>query len=189
MMNEKAIIGCILGTAVGDALGLPYEGMSPTRAHKLLGPPVRYRFVFGRGMISDDTEHTCMVLQSLIESGDNTVPVAIHCWLSFPNDFRKAVTVAIECGGDADTTAAIVGGIVGASVGKEGIPAELIGGIREWPRSIQWMESLGVELSKAWPNSPASRAPIANPLAVILRNLVFLVIVLCHGFRRLGPPY
>ncbi len=29
MVNEKAIIGCILGTAVGDALGLPYEGMSP----------------------------------------------------------------------------------------------------------------------------------------------------------------
>ncbi len=25
------------GTAVGDALGLPYEGLSPTRASKLLG--------------------------------------------------------------------------------------------------------------------------------------------------------
>ncbi len=71
MVNEKAIIGCILGTAVGDALGLPYERMSPSRARKLLGPPKRYRFVFGRGMISDDTEHTCMVSQSLIESGDN----------------------------------------------------------------------------------------------------------------------
>lgn len=71
MTNEKAIIGCILGTAVDDALGLPYEGMSPTRAHNLLGPPERFRFVFGRGMISDDTEHTCMVSQSLIECGDN----------------------------------------------------------------------------------------------------------------------
>jgi ADP-ribosylglycohydrolase len=71
MVNEKAIIGCILGTAVGDALGLPYEGMPPSRARKLLGPPDRYRFVLGRGMISDDTEHTCMVSQSLIESGDN----------------------------------------------------------------------------------------------------------------------
>lgn len=71
MAIERAIVGCILGTAVGDALGLPYEGLSPARAHKLLGPPERYRFVFGRGMISDDTEHTCMVSQSLIESGDN----------------------------------------------------------------------------------------------------------------------
>ena len=67
-MDEKAIIGCILGTAVGDALGLPYEGIHPGRAKRLLGAPDRYRFFFGRGMISDDTEHTCMVAQSLIES-------------------------------------------------------------------------------------------------------------------------
>ena len=351
MKNEKAVIGCILGTAVGDALGLPYEGMSPVRARKLLGPPERYRFLFGRGMISDDTEHTCMVSQSLIESGDNveaftrrfasrlrwwmlalpagvgkatarscvklwlgispsksgvysagngpamraailgatiddvpkllefvrassrlthtdpkaefgaiavalaaregsrndavnadrwlelvlqslpgdaaellellrsavasvasgeltreyaialgldrgvtgytyhTVPVAIHCWLSFPNDFQKAVTAAIECGGDADTTAAIVGGIVGARVGRDGIPAEWLSGIWEWPRSVQWMESLGIELSRAWPNSCAERAPSINPIAVIMRNLLFLAVVLCHGFRRLAPPY
>ncbi len=50
-----------------------------------------------------------------------------HTLLSFfSDDFQKAVTAAIECGGDADTTAAIVGGIVGARVGKDGIPAELI---------------------------------------------------------------
>ena len=67
-MNRDAIVGCILGTAVGDALGLPYEGVSPQRAKRLLGPPDRYRFLFRRGMISDDTEHTCMVAQSLIEA-------------------------------------------------------------------------------------------------------------------------
>ena len=53
----------------------------------------------------------------------HTVPVAVHSWLSFPNDFRASVIAVIECGGDADTTAAIVGGIVGARVGREGIPA------------------------------------------------------------------
>ncbi len=349
MSNEKAIIGCIFGTAVGDALGLPYEGLSAARARKLLGPPERHRFFVRRGMISDDTEHTCMVAQSLIESGGNvevfarrfaarlrwwmlalpagvgkatarscvklwlgigpsksgvysagngpamraailgatiddvskllefvrsssrlthtdpkaefgaiaialaareasrnenvdanrwlevvsrsmsgdasellellksavasvatgqstsdfarslglergvtgytyhTVPVAVHSWLSFPNDFRKSVIAVIECGGDADTTAAIVGGIVGARVGKEGIPAEWIGGIWEWPRSVSWMQSLGMQLSQAWPNS--SRAPTVNPIAVIMRNVLFLAIVLSHGFRRLGPPY
>ena len=143
MTNEKAIIGCILGTAVGDALGLPYEGLSPTRARKLLGPPDRHRFILRRGMISDDTEHTYN-----------------RC------DWR---------------------GIVGARVGKEGIPAEWIGGIWEWPRSVAWMQSLGMELSQAWPNS--SRAPRVNPIAVIMRNVLFLAVVLSHGFRRIGPPY
>lgn len=57
--------------AVGDALGLPYEGVSRDRAPRLLGPLTRHRFLFGCGMISDDTEHTLMVAQSLIESSDD----------------------------------------------------------------------------------------------------------------------
>jgi ADP-ribosyl-[dinitrogen reductase] hydrolase len=36
------IAGAILGTAVGDALGLPREGMSRSRARKIFGdPPLR----------------------------------------------------------------------------------------------------------------------------------------------------
>ena len=59
----------LLGTAVGDALGLPYENLSPRRARKLLGEPVRYRLLFGRGMVSDDTEHACLTAQALVRSG------------------------------------------------------------------------------------------------------------------------
>ncbi len=61
-MTQDHIIGCILGTAVGDALGLPYEGLSRRRAARMLGPPDRFRFLFRRGMVSDDTEHTCIVV-------------------------------------------------------------------------------------------------------------------------------
>ncbi len=42
-------------------------------------------------------------------------------------DFRQAVTSLIRCGGDADSTAAIVGGIMGSGVGKPGIPREWLG--------------------------------------------------------------
>lgn len=67
MDNEKlkrAIEGCILGTAVGDALGLACEGMSRARREKVFGPVDGYRFIFGKGMVSDDTEHTCGVVGS-----------------------------------------------------------------------------------------------------------------------------
>ena len=40
-MCQANIVGCILGTAVGDALGLPYEGVSRKRLPALLGMPVR----------------------------------------------------------------------------------------------------------------------------------------------------
>ncbi len=68
-MSESNITGCILGTAMGDAIGLPYEGLSRRRAAKLLGPPTHHRLFFGRGMVSDDTEHTCFTAQALIASG------------------------------------------------------------------------------------------------------------------------
>lgn len=68
-MTPHPITGCLLGTAVGDAIGLPYEGLTRQRAARLLGAPDRHRLLFGRGMVSDDTEHTCMVAQALIVSG------------------------------------------------------------------------------------------------------------------------
>src|SRR5688572_25940638 len=65
---EEAIVGCLLGTAVGDALGLPCEGLSRRRQERLFGRIDGHRFLFGRGMVSDDTEHTCLVAQALIAS-------------------------------------------------------------------------------------------------------------------------
>ena len=56
-MSETAIIGSILGTAVGDALGLPLEGLSRRRGARLIGDPDRHHLILGRGMVSDDTEH------------------------------------------------------------------------------------------------------------------------------------
>ena len=119
----------------------------------------------------------------------HTVPVAIHAWLSNPKDFRKAVTSIIECGGDADTTAAIVGGIVGAGVGRDGIPNEWLDGIWEWPRSVAWMQRLGEALADSLDGDHSVKSPTVNPIAVLLRNLLFLFLVLFHGFRRLAPPY
>lgn len=64
--DQNSVVGCLLGTAVGDALGLPYEGLSRRRGQSMYGAPDRYRFCFGKGMVSDDTEHTCMVAQALL---------------------------------------------------------------------------------------------------------------------------
>jgi ADP-ribosylglycohydrolase len=70
--RRDTLEGVILGTAVGDALGLPREGLSPGRARALFGdPPLRHCFLFGHGMTSDDTEHTCLVAQALLSHGDD----------------------------------------------------------------------------------------------------------------------
>lgn len=61
--------GLLLGGAIGDALGLPGEGLSPARQRKLWPGGLRHSFVFGRGMISDDTEHAFMTAQALLKAG------------------------------------------------------------------------------------------------------------------------
>jgi len=66
------ILGCLLGTAVGDAVGLRREGMSRQRAARLYGgAPLAPGLLFGRGFCSDDTEHAVMVGRALaLSAGD-----------------------------------------------------------------------------------------------------------------------
>ena len=63
--------GVLLGTAVGDALGLPAEGISRGRIQRMWHGQWRLRFLFGRGMVSDDTEHTLFVAQALLTHPDD----------------------------------------------------------------------------------------------------------------------
>lgn len=348
---ERALTGCLLGTAVGDAMGLACEGLSRRRQAKMFPALHGYKFLFGKGMSSDDTEHTCMLAQSLLAHGVNadeqkvfanfawrlrfwilglpagiglatlrsiiklwlgfparmsgvfsagngpamrcallgivfaddparlramvraatrithtdakaeygafavalaaqlaargaditpedylralqshiadaeftalvksaadsvasgessaqfadsigcgkgvsgymyhTIPCVLHVWLTHQSDYRAAVTAMIRLGGDADTTAAIVGAIVGARTGKAGIPSEWLRDLCEWPRTLAWMEQLGARLAAC--ASGLSVKPLwINPLGLLLRNLFFMIVVLLHGFRRMLPPY
>ena len=79
--STGAIHGCLLGSAVGDAIGLPYEGMSMRRAQKRALLPLRHRFVLGKGMVSDDTDHSVFVAQALIRSrGDVAKFRSVLAW-------------------------------------------------------------------------------------------------------------
>jgi ADP-ribosylglycohydrolase len=119
----------------------------------------------------------------------HSVPVAIHAWLSHQQDCREAIVTVIRCGGDTDSTGAIVGGIVGAGVGRSGIPEDWLSKLAEWPRTVGWMERLGKQLATASALHSQSRAPRLPVIPLLSRNLFFLFVVLCHGLRRLTPPY
>ncbi|MHC4660238.1 MAG: ADP-ribosylglycohydrolase family protein [Planctomycetota bacterium] len=69
-LNDR-FAGILLGTAVGDSVGLPAEGMSRRRVEKIFRGRWRQRFVFGRGMTSDDTEHAFLVSQALLKHPDD----------------------------------------------------------------------------------------------------------------------
>ena len=58
--------GVILGTAVGDSVGLPAEGISRQRAQKLSPGRWGHQLLINWGMVSDGTDHAVFVAQSLI---------------------------------------------------------------------------------------------------------------------------
>lgn len=70
--QEERIRGCLLGTAVGDALLLPYEGLSAKQIARHFPGNLRHRFFCHRGMLSDDTEHTIFIAQSWLRCGGDS---------------------------------------------------------------------------------------------------------------------
>ena len=351
---EDALIGSLLATAVGDALGLPFEGMSRRRAEKYHGSLNAYSFLGSYGMLSDDSEHACITAQSLICSGGDlekfardlsrrlrwwllalpagtgratlfsivkmwlgfswkssgvfsagngpamrsaiiglycqgdskliedfvnasavmthsdpkasiasfaiawaasramessdvqapefvlelreilgkrkgfsefdallekvlasveagessvdfacsigqgggvsgyiyaTVPVVLQTWLRHQGDLEGALKEVICCGGDSDSTAAILGSIIGARVGLGGISDEWLDRLLAWPMTVSWIKNLGKVLTEA-ARERESKDPRDIPfIYTCVRNAVFFVLVLSHGFRRLLPPY
>lgn len=351
--NQDAFIGCLLGTAAGDSLGLPYEGLSARRAKKLFPDTTRHHLIFGKGMVSDDTEHACFTAQAIIRaegdvdafrrqlarslrwwmlglpagigfatlrsiiklwfgispkksgvfsagngpsmrapilgvafghdhamlrkyveastgithsdpkalyaalavaaasldivgldgewqkemasvfktlmpepgadefhelvesarvSGENgepvaafaesigskngisgysyhTVPCVLQVLFRYGDDFNNGLLEIIRAGGDTDTAGAIYGGIVGARAGKGAIPGTWLDNIIEWPRSVPWIEKLGAAVANSFEEPSARSSPTLSIPGILLRNVLFLCVVLAHGFRRLAPPY
>lgn len=52
----------------------------------------------------------------------DTVPFTLWVAATYLDDYRSSVLACVEAGGDVDTTAAIVGGVVAAYTGRAGIP-------------------------------------------------------------------
>src|SRR5262245_5026979 len=115
----------------------------------------------------------------------HSVPVALHAWLANPGNLETAIESVVACGGDTDTVAAIAGGIVGAGVGRAGIPESHLARIWDWPRGVQWIEDAARNAIKAADTRIPKPALWLPPHKVLGRNLVFLAVVLGHGFRRL----
>lgn len=111
-----------------------------------------------------------------------TLPIVLHAWLRNPHNIKQAIIDVILCGGDTDTTAAIVGSIVGAN--GEALPQEWIDGIIDYPLNIKHIEQNAKALTEVLKKQKAIKAPSLFWPASLVRNFVFLVIVLVVSITR-----
>ena len=61
-------------------------------------------------------------MSKVFVTAPDTVPCCLWVAAHLLDNYVKALTHVIRVGGDCDTNAAIVGGIVALSVGRDGIP-------------------------------------------------------------------
>ena len=119
----------------------------------------------------------------------HVAPIALYSWMRHPGDFNTALTVALNCGGDTDTVGAVLGGIAGSTLGLEGIPQKWSANLADWPRTKAFMLSVAERLAEQ-----SVFGKTLGPVryfwpGIIPRNLLFIAVVLLHGFRRLLPPW
>lgn len=78
-MGVKHLYGCLLGGAIGDAYGLPYEGLSPRRIRRLFKEEQFCLIAIINGaMVSDDTDHAVMTVQAYVKSGGDVDKFTTH---------------------------------------------------------------------------------------------------------------
>jgi ADP-ribosylglycohydrolase len=114
----------------------------------------------------------------------HTVPFALVVWYQHFSNYRATIEDIVKAGGDVDSIAAIAGALAGATCGCVGIPDDWREGLADWPHSRKYIEALAQMASHRERIVPLRFSGWLFP-----RNIVFTVIVLMHGFRRLLPPY
>ncbi len=73
---EARLAGTLLGTALGDALGLACEGLSSASIVRRFGPVDRFHLLGRTGFVSDDTEQSALIAQSLARHPDDPAACA-----------------------------------------------------------------------------------------------------------------
>lgn len=96
---EDKFAGCLVGVGVGDALGMPAEGMTPEQVEVVYGCIRDYEDGWlPRGYITDDTQMTLCIAESLVEHGrfiPEDVAQRFVRWLSYGRGKGRACTLAV----------------------------------------------------------------------------------------------
>ncbi len=114
--------------------------------------------------------------------------MSAYCFLRYPTSYRRAVESSIMLGGDTDSVAAIVGGLVGAHIGYANLPSELTRKINMVPHDGAWIAEMADRLA-VWPHGSEDlhMAPAlpSDPVLQVIRNLFLVPVVLLHLVLRL----
>lgn len=118
----------------------------------------------------------------------HTVPAVANTWINYRHQPIAGFHHLIQQGGDTDSTCAIFGGIVGVRYGEQ-IYDEIQGKYCEPKITTTWLKQLSQQAYDVYQHNISQKPLYLFGILTYPRNIIFLMIVLLHGFRRLLPPY
>ena len=134
-VSHDQFLGCLLGQAVGDALGAPYEGLLSDHIYYSFGPPnVLVGNPSGETLYyTDDTEMMIGVAETLVERGEIVEETLCRAFVANYHPERgygrgaRQILEAMGTGGDWRTLAATVfpGGSLGNGAAMRAAPIGL----------------------------------------------------------------
>ncbi len=136
-------------------------------------------------LFDDTTQQNPPPAQGVTGYMYDTVPAVVWAWRQYRHEPLRGLNWLIGRGGDTDTTCAIFGGIVGV---RHGVALfDVMQGA--WCEPVIRPKLLQTLAKQAWQTNVPNRPARLFSFWTYPRNVVFLIIVLLHGFRRLLPPY
>jgi hypothetical protein len=135
-----------------------------------------------RGAATPDAAAACGTSGFVVHS----VPLATFALLRYGSDPLHALTEAVSAGGDTDSTAAILGGWLGALHGEAALPRALVGRIHDGPFGPTHLRALGESLARVRGGGQAA-VPRYSASAALARNLALFPVILGHGSAGCCP--
>lgn len=117
----------------------------------------------------------------------HTLPIAMAATVFFQDDFEGGIDAVVKLGGDTDTTAAIVGALLGTRTGTSGIPEDWRSGVRDLPLGSRYLTRLAQVLAERLTTPPRRRPPNGWRWLRLPRNAFFFGVVMVHALGRLRP--
>jgi ADP-ribosyl-[dinitrogen reductase] hydrolase len=137
--------GCLLGGAVGDALGAPVEFMTLEEiisGQELLAAVEKARRVVegykhhdkcSRALVQalDAYTRQPVAFETVASLGlgwiaEEALAMGVYCALAAETDFKKGLVLAVNHDGDSDSIGAITGNLLGALLGTTVIPGQYL---------------------------------------------------------------
>lgn len=131
-MHSSIIAHIINGKSVEDAVEESLKTLKTYRGHEKVERLVKAAKELAKSNVEPE-----QAIYSLGEGwhGDEAIAISTYCALKSPNDFEKALIMAVNHNGDSDSTGAIVGNILGAHLGIDKIP-------EKWKNTVELSKEL-----------------------------------------------